>query len=335
MKQGLVIGKFYPFHKGHTYLIETALRMSDRLTILVCEHIDQTIPGSVRVEWIQRTFPQADVRVIPDLVADDDSLGWAKYTVSFLGFIPDVVFTSEIYGDAYTRYMGSRHVCVDRERQNVPISGTAIRERFWENAEYMDSYVWAYFLRRVAVVGAESTGTTTLARDLAKHFHTQWVPEVGRQYSEGKFFSSKKDIWNMRELEQIGRAQIRLEESFAQISERLLIADTNVLATQLWCERLVGKKSAVLKELSERQRYDLILLTDIQTPFHQDGMREGGVAREAMHQRFLEVLRQEERLPFEIVSGSRKQRLEKSVKKIQDFLEREYVWTGGHTVWGN
>lgn len=186
MKTGLVIGKFYPFHKGHEYLIETARAQVEQLTVLVCEHVEQRIPGDVRARWIRHAFPEVLVRVIPDTVAPDDSKGWAKHTLCFLGYVPDVVFTSESYGDPYAQALGSVHMLVDRKRASVPISATMIRSDMWQYAQFLRDEVRQYFLRHVVVVGAESTGTTTLARDLARAYKTHWVPEVGRYYSEGK-----------------------------------------------------------------------------------------------------------------------------------------------------
>lgn len=67
------------------------------------------------------------MQVIPDTLNDDDSAGWAEYTRRWLGYTPDVVFTSEDYSERYAYYLGCRHVLVDRERRHVAISGTAIR----------------------------------------------------------------------------------------------------------------------------------------------------------------------------------------------------------------
>jgi HTH-type transcriptional repressor of NAD biosynthesis genes len=181
---GLVIGKFYPPHRGHSFLIETALAQVDHLDVLVCSRPEQTIPGELRARWLQEIHPTAQVRTIVDPGEDDNSKFWAEYTLRILGRAPDVVFTSEDYGEAYARFLGCRHVMVDRERKRIPISGSLLRAgplRYWE---YLDPCVRAYFAKRVSVVGAESTGTTTLARALAEHYRTVCVPEYGREYCE-------------------------------------------------------------------------------------------------------------------------------------------------------
>jgi HTH-type transcriptional repressor of NAD biosynthesis genes len=78
--RGLVIGKFYPPHAGHHLLIRTARSQVDHLTVLICRRADQDIPAEQRAIWLREVHPDADVRLIEDTVADDDSPGWAEHT---------------------------------------------------------------------------------------------------------------------------------------------------------------------------------------------------------------------------------------------------------------
>src|SRR5689334_6244545 len=160
---GLVIGKFYPPHRGHHHLIHTALAQSERVVVIVCARPTDTIPGECRTAWLQEIHPAAEVRCIDDRYDPDDSQVWAENTVRWLGRAPDAVFTSEGYGERYSALMGSRHVSVDPARIRVPISGTAIRRDPFAHWDFLEPPVRAWFARRVCVLGAESTGTTTLA----------------------------------------------------------------------------------------------------------------------------------------------------------------------------
>ena len=107
--RGLVVGKFYPPHKGHKFLIDTASANSGEVTVMVVENKAEKIPGVLRAEWIHEIHPDANVVIVPDIMDNDNSEAWAKYTIKKLGFAPDVVFTSEDYGDAYAIWKISKY----------------------------------------------------------------------------------------------------------------------------------------------------------------------------------------------------------------------------------
>jgi len=285
MVTGFIIGKFYPFHLGHMYLVDVARSQCDRLIIWVCDKAQQEVLGSVRADWIRELYPDADVRVVPDTIADDDSAAWAAYTVRVLGRAPDVVFTSEDYGPVYARLMGSRHVMVDRVRTHVPVSGTAIRSDAGAQWEYLAPPVRAHYARRVVVTGAESTGTTTLARELAHKYRTVWVPEYGREYTERKL-ARGDTAWASDEFVHIASEQSRREDEAARSANRVLFCDTDAFATSLWHERYIGVPSVAVRAIAERRRPDLYILTGDEIPFVQDGLRDGEHIRHHMHTAF-------------------------------------------------
>ena len=163
---GLVIGKFCPPHRGHKLLIDAAIQQSERTVVILCAKPTDTIPGELRGRWLREIHPTAEVMVIDDRYDENDSRIWAENTVRWLGRAPDAVFTSEDYGDRYAELMGSKHVLVDKQRERVPISGTAVRNDPYANWDFIEPPVRAWFAKRVCVVGAESTGTTTLAKTL-------------------------------------------------------------------------------------------------------------------------------------------------------------------------
>lgn len=158
---------------------------------------------------------------------------WAENTVRWLGRAPDPVFTSEDYGDRYAALMGAKHICVDRARTRVPISGTAVRRDPFAHWEFVEPPVRGWLTKRVCVLGAESTGTTTLARALAEHYRTEWVEEYGREYSETKL-AAGETVWRTEVFLHIAVEQSRREHEAARRANRLLICDTNAFATSLW-----------------------------------------------------------------------------------------------------
>lgn len=301
MKRGLVIGKFYPFHRGHAYLIEAAIRGSDEVTVLVCDRSDQVIPVEERARWIKESFPSVQVAVIPDIGHDDDSALWADYTRQVLGFSPETVFTSESYGDAYAKFLGADHVSVDRVRETVPISGTKLRKNLSRYWKYLMPGAKARFVKRVAIVGPESTGKTTLSRKLAEYYKTSWVPEYGRFFSEGKQPSGTG--WESKEFEVIAGAQNRMEDALARSANRVLICDTDAFATGIWHWRYMGHPSASVDAYAFGRKYDLYLLTAPDVPFVQDGYRDGEYLREAMFERFRKALDSDGK-PYVTLRGS-------------------------------
>ena len=322
--RGLVIGKFYPFHRGHQFLIETALKNSEHLTVILCQTARYKIPPEVRAGWLKATFPDLEVKILRHHVSlDSDSTDissvWAQLTTEFLGFSPDAVFTSENYGDPYASFMGAKHVLVDLARKKVPISATKIRSdisRYWD---FLPPATQNYYVQKIVVLGAESSGTTTLAKDLAAHYRTVWAPEYGRLYYEGQMLSNS-DTWRTDEFVHIAKAQNRLEEALVKkANHRLLICDTDAFATTLWHERYLGKSSRRVEQTIKKEKPLLYILTDIDIPFVQDGTRDGEHLRSWMHRRFLAKLKQK-KLNYLVASGTRKQRLAFCVQKINQIL---------------
>lgn len=322
MTRGLVIGKFHPPHRGHKFLIETGLREVDHLDALICVLAGQTISGDLRQRWLEEIHPRANVMQVEDIGYDDDSEVWAAHTTRILGHAPDVVFTSEGYGDAYARFLGCRHIMVDRDRREVPISGTKIRANPFAYWDFLEPCVKAHFVKRVCVVGAESTGTTTLARDLAEHYETVCVPEYGREYCE-KLADAGIDIWNYpwssSEFTFIARAQVELELKMAREANRLLICDTDAFATSIWHERHIGSRSPEISAIGAARSPILYLLTDNDIPFVQDGLRDGEHIRKWMTDRFEEETNQQT-VPWMKVSGTRAHRLNSVIHTIDSLM---------------
>lgn len=317
MSCGVVIGKFFPPHRGHSYLIDYALRYVDDLAVIVCDKAGQSIPGELRAAWLRQLHPRARVLMVPDTLADDDSEGWAFVTRQVLGYAPDLVFTSEEYGDAYASFLGARHVLVDRAREHVPVSGTAVRANPLAHWHDIAPPVRAYVARRVVVVGAESTGTTTMAKALADHYRTTWVPEYGRTYAEGKM--SGDSLWETAEFVHIAEAQNSLEDRLAGYCDRILICDTDSFATAIWHERYVGHASDEVERIGAERRYDLYLLTAPDIPFVQDGYRDGQHIRDWMHRRFEEALRARDKR-FVVLAGDHESRFRAAIALCDDLL---------------
>jgi NadR type nicotinamide-nucleotide adenylyltransferase len=317
MTTGLVVGKFLPPHAGHHHLISSAVARVDHLDVWVCERDDDPIPAALRAEWLAEEHPGATVRTvvddIPDGQGDTTSAAWADRTIELLGQAPDAVFTSEDYGPRWASFLGCQHVMVDRERRAFPVSGTAVRADPAAHWSMLAPSVRAYLVRRVCIVGAESTGTTTLAGTLAVHYGTTWVPEYGRDHAAMKVAAGEP--WTSDDFTTIARRQQAAEDAAARESGPLLICDTDALATSIWHERYMDEPSPEVARIAASRSYAMYVLTSDDIPFVQDGTRDGEHLRGWMTDRFRNALAQRSE-PFVEVTGSREARLAAAVSAI-------------------
>ncbi|MEO8362535.1 MAG: AAA family ATPase, partial [Vicinamibacteria bacterium] len=302
--------------------IETARAQVDRLVVMVAHHPSQTIPGELRKAWLEEIHPNCEIHLVPDELADDPR-EWADFTVRHLGRAPDVVFSSESYGDAFAEHMGSRHVMVDASRLVVPISGTLVREAPLRHLNRLEPCVRAHYVQRVVLIGAESTGKTTLAQKLAEHFSTVWVPEFARAHWERKMQGRTLDDpppgWTREEFVDIALGQQASENAAARIANGVLICDTNAFATGTWFERYQHTRDPEVDAIGARDKVDLYLHTAPDVLFVQDGVRDGEKIREWMDRRFAEQLRGST-TPVLRIEGEYETRFRQAVSAIDRLL---------------
>lgn len=319
-RRGLIVGKFYPPHRGHRYLIESALAQVDELHVIICERPCEEPSGSLRASWLREIHPDVRVLLIEDRLDPDDSRAWAEHSIRWLGFVPDVAFTSEDYGERFAHFMGCEHVLVDRARAAVPVSGTDVRANPFSCWEFIDPPVRAYYARRVCLLGAESTGKTTLTERLARHYRTVWVPEYGREVAERKLAEEGGYNWRSEEFVEIAQEQAAREEAAARQANRVLFCDTDAFATGIWHERYMGTRSPEVETVAKHaRRPDLYLVTGVDAPFIQDGTRDGEAIRSWMHAAFLEALAADGR-PHRVLSGSWDERFDAAVHCVDVVL---------------
>jgi len=320
MTIGITVGKFYPLHKGHDYLIRQAKAQVDTLVVIVSYKHEQDISGEIRANWIQQMHPDIEVILgIDDIPANEWEL-LAKRTFELLdGRQPDIVFTSENYGDDWATQLGCKHIKIDPARQTIPISGTAIRKNLNKHWDMLTSPVKAYFAKRICCIGAESTGSTTLSQHLAEHYQTVWIPEYGRWYSQGRRYLPHDNEWGTDEFVKIAEGQNRWEDDLAWQANRLVVCDTDALATHVWHKRYIGHYSSAVEQIADSRHYDLYLVTEPDFKFVQDGTRDGEHIRMEMHQWFIDELTRKKRA-FIRVTGSPQNRIAQATQAIDKLL---------------
>jgi NadR type nicotinamide-nucleotide adenylyltransferase len=154
MTTGFLLGKFLPLHRGHMYLIETAMAQVDHLTVLVCTLAREPIPGALRYQWMRELYPAVNVQHfaedVPQYPEEHPDFWdiWLNVIRRYVPVGPDIVFSSELYGDKLAEVLGARHVCVDLPRQTFPVSGTAVRANPQAYQQLLPPVVQAYFKLR-------------------------------------------------------------------------------------------------------------------------------------------------------------------------------------------
>lgn len=333
---GLVVGKFSPLHKGHELLIGTALSECEAVRVLC--YVKPSLPKcppAVRRAWLERRFPNARILVLEEntLAGRRDAPAWPEDDADerlhrrFVGYLchevlaehPDVVFTSEGYGPGFAaelaRYFEARdggtrqqsdvqvaHVAVDPARTRVPISGTRLRDDPHGNREYLSPEVYAHFVERIALLGGESTGKSTLARALAQHFGTVHVDEYGRT------------LWEVQggelteaDLLRVALTQVEHEEHAARRAQRYLFCDTSPLTTRLYSEWMFSRVDPRLEALASRS-YILTVLCAPDFAFQQDGTRRDEAFRAQQHERYLAEF-ERRGVPYLLVEGDVERRV--------------------------
>ncbi len=190
-KKGVIVGKFWPFHLGHQYLCEKALEHCDELYIIVCYCPDEYPSLDIRVSWIRHSLPTVYCMGINNVYNATDSELWAELTKSWCQFIPDIVFTSELYGIRWASFLGCEHVMVDHNRDLFPISGTLVRDILYNENQYKKDYfktinscwkmlpwiVQHHFTKQVIVVMSDYQKPleSEVSKQLAIHFQGIYV----------------------------------------------------------------------------------------------------------------------------------------------------------------
>lgn len=304
--------------------VET-LALGDRVAWLRAEHLGE--PG-VRVIGVRCDAP-VDVTSEPVWVAQVAVIA-AALRAAGEPVAVDAVFSGESYGAELARRLGAADV---RFGSRVT-SATAVRRNLAGRWDDLAPATKAGLATRVVLVGAESTGTTTLAGLLASHYRerggvwasTQCVEEYGREYTTLKWERSPgaaldELVWDVSDFDAVAAEQTRREESAASAGSPVLICDTDAFATAIWERRYLGsaaRSGQPWKSVPGRRVY---LVTDHEdVPWQDDGLREGDLAvRAAMTGWFIDALTVAGH-SWVLLTGSLSERLDVAIRTVDALL---------------
>ena len=179
-------------------------------------------------------------------------------------------------------------------------------------------------VKKIVIIGPESTGKSTLSRQLAEHYHTLWCPEFAREY-----LLSHGIEYNYDDLLTIAKGQIAFENEFtdkvatqADDKPSLLFIDTNMYVMKVWCEFVFDKcHEYIIDQIAER-KYDLYLLCNIDLPWTKDELREypDEQPRMELYKIYKDILINQS-VPFVEISGIEEQRINKAVEAVDAYIK--------------
>jgi NadR type nicotinamide-nucleotide adenylyltransferase len=169
---------------------------------------------------------------------------------------------------------------------------------------------------KIVVFGPESTGKTTLAKQLAAHYNAAFIPEFARIYAEAK--QQKGEELTSEDVIPIAKGQLRLECKAS--GNRMLICDTDILETITYAKIYYPEyESQTLKKYADKNTADLYFLTYIDVPWEADGIRDLAYKREAAFLEFKATLKTYNQ-PFILLKGSAAARLQNAIAAIDKLL---------------
>lgn len=172
---------------------------------------------------------------------------------------------------------------------------------------------------KIALFGPESTGKTTLAKQLAEYYKTEWVPEFARDYLQEKW-DQNQGICNVDDMLPIAYGQTKLENERLLSANKYLFCDTNLMVTKVFSEVYYDYCDPLLDQAALEHEYDLFFLTDIDVPWEKDDLRDRPEERESVFAVFKQSLIDNKK-PFITLSGDKDLRLNKAISIIDDLTE--------------
>ncbi|MCK9219477.1 MAG: ATP-binding protein [Bacteroidales bacterium] len=169
-------------------------------------------------------------------------------------------------------------------------------------------------IRKIAITGPESTGKSVLSEQLAKHYHTCWVPEYAREY-----LRQINRPYEEKDLVDIAKGQLKSEGNKQEMASDYLFCDTELIVIKIWSEVKYGRCHPWISEALASHAYDLYLLCDIDLPWQFDPLREHPNDRKFLFNLYFNELKNRN-LPFLIVKGIGDDRLNSVVEKIDTFI---------------
>ncbi len=324
MTKAFVFGKFLPFHKGHKAMIDFALSKCDYLTVLICCSDKENISDTVRKVWIENTFEKQknfEVKTFNYLESELPNTSETSKKVSeiwaniFKKQLPDysLLITSEEYGNFVAAFMNIQHIAFDIPKKLFPVSATAVRKDVFANWRFLPDSVKSYFAIKVVILGTESTGKTTLAEKLSKHFNCSLVLEAARE------IIANSNSFTFDDLHVVATEHARRIDKILLAVSPLIIIDTDIHITKSYSRFTFQKELEVTADIYNSNRANIYLYLNKNVDYLQDGTRLSEADRNLLDLSHRQVLT-DHNIDIIEIKGDWSERFEKAVEQIKKLI---------------
>jgi NadR type nicotinamide-nucleotide adenylyltransferase len=295
-------------------VIDEALKTVEHLTVLIYEAPGLTqVPLGRRANWIREFNPEVDVIECPDGPTSvtyeiTGMKAHEQYVLKKLGERKIThFFSSEPYGEHMSVALGAIDIRIDQGRERIPISATKIRDDLYAHRSFLNPRVYFDHLIKVVLLGAPSTGKSTLTEKLAEHFKTTYMPEYGREYWEMNNIQRRLTLEQLLEIAIVHRER---ELNAAHEADRYFFTDTNALTTKIFSQYYHGDSLPRLQQLSNetKERYDIVILCGDDIPYDDTADRSGETNRSDFQRATIQEL-DELGIKYHEVTGSIQDRI--------------------------
>lgn len=234
----------------------------------------------------------------------------------------DVVFCGDDYKgkDLYESLYGNTAEIIYFSRNEVSISSTQIRENPFKYWDYIPQICRPYYVKKILLIGGESTGKSTLTQNLALTYNTNFLEEVGRDICE---FAGGEDTMIAKDLQEILIKHKAKELDVIKNSNKLLFVDTEALITKFYSQFLlkdnfdIEKCENLADAINAINDFDLVLFLDTDIQFVQDGTRSEEIASDRVkYSNMIKDLFNEKGIHYQVISGNYLERFNKSKELI-------------------
>jgi NadR type nicotinamide-nucleotide adenylyltransferase len=172
-------------------------------------------------------------------------------------------------------------------------------------------------MKKIVITGPESTGKSTLCRQLAEHYATTWCPEYAREYLE----KQGKD-YSYSDLAEIAKGQLKIEDEYLlKAKNGVYFIDTDMYVMKVWCEYVFGKCHQLIIDKIVDRKYDLYLFCSIDLPWTYDAFREypEEQPRKELYRMYKDILINQS-TPWVEISGDYDERLAKAIAAVENII---------------